>query len=200
MTAYYKTNSYNKTNHLAKTTCFKSKNIYSEDSKPADEVPLEDEIEVFRKKRVVLSPEKLEAHIERLYKENEKRQVNIEKLKNQFYSEIYTHKPETNIKSDPNLPSFYLRLNDWLSKKKVKDEERKNKENFDKTTERQLFTPDLTLTKNKKFENSRVYSPRMTATDFLHTEGIASIKRRDTLMKEGMEKFKAESEKIITST
>ena len=28
MTAYYKTNNYNKTNHLVETTCFKSKNIY----------------------------------------------------------------------------------------------------------------------------------------------------------------------------
>ena len=89
-----------------------------------------------------------------------------------MYDDDYIYHYEVKEKKN-----FYERLNTWLNNKKTKDDERKELILIDKNTERPLFTPDLTLTKNKKFENSRAFSPQNTVSDFLHSDGMAGHKR-----------------------
>jgi len=128
-----------------------------------------------------------------------KNKIKIEKIKNQNMKEIYTYKPDTNSYELKEKKNFYERLNTWLNNKKNKDDERKELSMIDKHTEKPLFTPDLTLTKNKKFEHSRAYSPRNTVSDFLYSDGIAGHKRSATFMNDSIKNFKMDSEKINTS-
>lgn len=204
ITSYYKPSKYSKTNYLNETTCFKNKQIEESRESTYNNDELEDKIEFYKQKRIVLSPEKLEAHVERLYKENEKKKMNIEKLKEEVYSEIYTYKPEINHSSDVKL-NFYERLNEWLASKKIKDEERRRITGLDSKTERKLFSPDLSLTKNKnkKFEitQSQAFSQResMTISDYLHKEKKEIFKKKEELLKEAYEKMKVDSERTVTS-
>jgi hypothetical protein len=152
---------------------------------------------VLKKERRYMSPEKLENHIERLYKEYEAKKVKQEKLKEDYYKETCPHKPEVNDNSEPKIGNFYSRLQSWLTKKKEKDEKRKEISNIDPKTNKPLFTPDLKETESK-YTKPRPTSPKELVSK-LHTEGNDINMRRKTLLDENINQIKQISEKVVTS-
>lgn len=210
LTAYYKTSNYKNNNYLLETTCFKNKtNNYNSDINNSgnvyetnDDIKLEDEIELLKQERKFMSPEKLNKHINRLYKDYEIRQVKQEKLKENYFNEVCPHSPVINDNSEPKIENFYNRLQDWLTKKKEKDEKRKKESELDRETNKPLFKPQTIEYSQSKLElnaiKNRPTSPIKSA-DVLHNEALTKTIRRSTLLETSVADIKKKSEQIITS-
>lgn len=200
LTAYYIPQNYQNANHLSETTSYKNKVNFADDTnQEKDEMNLEEEIEVLKKQRIVMTPEKLENHINRLYKESEVLKVNKEKLKEEYYNEICPLKPEINpISGGPQSGTFFSRMQDWLSKKKEKLEDTRKKAQFDGSSQKPLFSPDLSMTANRSMIKSRPQSPEDLLKK-LHNDASNTLKKREMLQNEKLMEIRKESEKTITS-
>lgn len=199
LTAYYKPQSYDNSHHLMETTCYKNKTVYNKpDLDLEDSIKIEDEIELMKKERKTLPWEEIQKHTEKLYKENEAKKVNRERLTEEYYKELCTYTPDINDKSEANPNNFYLRLQNWLGKQKEKDDERKEKSKINQETNLPFFKPIIIETMSKIEIKDRPTAGK-ELLDYLHNNHKEVIEKRKNLHQSSLEQTKRESERPLMS-
>jgi hypothetical protein len=98
--------------------------------------------------RKVRSEKDVQQITEKLYSRATVYQTNKEKLRNKYYNEICTFKPDIQDKSRPNVDRFFGRLQNWIEKKNEDFSIQQQSSFYDTRTGQKFFQPKILQHKN----------------------------------------------------